>query len=85
MPAKDIRTKANQAGGQHKTSGQMTVGYRDASGTMMDAQVVGQGTASGLRLRIRNGGAPRTIDNIAKATTVKSTNAYFSRLDLGGY
>jgi hypothetical protein len=84
MPLRDIRTKANQAGGAHKTAGQMTVQYRDTTGSTMNATVIGQGTNSGLKLQIRNSGAVRIIDDVPKATTVKSTGAYFSRLDLGG-
>jgi hypothetical protein len=60
--------------------GYRTVSYRDASGATMNATVIGAGTASGLKLSIRNGGGVRIIDNVPKATTMKSTGAYFSRL-----
>lgn len=84
MPLRDTRTKANQAAGKMKTAGRMTVQYRDASGNTMNASVIGQGTNSGLKLSVRNGGAVRIIDDVPKATTVKSTGAYFDRLSLGG-
>jgi hypothetical protein len=83
MPLRDNRTKAGISNGKHRTAGRLNVSYRDTSGSFMDALVVGQGTSSGLKISIRNGGTVRILDNVAKATTIKSTNAYHERENLG--
>lgn len=80
MPLKDNRTSAGTRDGKFATSGRRDVVYRDTAGRSWDALVVDQGTASGLLLRITSDNG-RQVDNVAKATTMKSTNAYFSRTD----
>jgi hypothetical protein len=54
-----------------------TVGYRNARGTMMDAIVIGPGTNSGVKLRLL--ARDVVVDDVPKATTMKSTGAYFLR------
>jgi hypothetical protein len=78
MPHQDGRAKALANNGRNKTAGKMVVTYRDANGKMRDATVVSAGTSSGLKLAL---GAHQglIVDNVPKATTVKSTGAYFYR------
>jgi hypothetical protein len=60
-------------------SGSITVSYRDTKGRRHDAVVVGPGTSSGLKLRIRGqGSAIRVIDNVALGTARNQTNVYFT-------
>lgn len=80
MPVKNNRTIALSRLGKHATSGRRSVVYRDTVGRTWDAKVVSGGTASGLKLAITSDNG-RIVDNVAIATTVKSTNAYFSRTD----
>jgi hypothetical protein len=65
-------------------SGHREVAYRDTKGRTWAAMIIGPGSVSGVRLELhsrRRGGQTHILDNIGPATTVKSTNAYFSRLD----
>jgi hypothetical protein len=68
----------------------MTVKYRDAQGKSHNAIVLGQGTASGLKLRLPHvttggalGGSSQIIDNVPAATGQKDTNAYFAQAGPG--
>jgi len=79
MPNKDDRVKAGLKAGKNPTAGRMRVSYRDAKGGSFDAVVLGQGSSSGLKLKILGLNPSRTIDNVAAATTMKQTNVYFSR------
>jgi hypothetical protein len=78
MPLKDHRARTIIDNG--KDQGYRTVTYRNAQGETMNARVIDEGSASGLKLSIRNGGSVRILDNVAKATSRTSTNAYFDRL-----
>jgi hypothetical protein len=84
MPIQNLRTKALAQNGKMKTAGRMTVSYRNAAGKTFDALVVGGGTASGLKLVIRNPASATTpgstvLDNVPVATTVKSLSSYTAR------
>ena len=77
MAHQDRRTQAAARGGKFATSGRMNVLYKDAKGRTRLATVAGAGTSSGLKLAIgsRDGAV---VDNVAKATSMKATNAYVS-------
>ena len=81
MAIKDVRTKATALKGKHKTSGRMRVVYVDAKGRTREAKVLGQGTASGLKLQLMMGIKRTIIDNVPKATAANSTQAYISRIN----
>jgi hypothetical protein len=78
MPQNDIRATVVAKGAKHLTSGRRTVIYRDGSGRTRLAMVLGAGSTSGLKLAIGSDSG-RIVDNVAKATTSKSTNAYIAR------
>jgi len=78
MPLSDIRSTVSSKGAKHSTSGRRTVIYRDGAGRTRLALVMGVGTTSGLKLAIGSESG-RIVDNVAKATTSKSTNAYIAR------
>jgi hypothetical protein len=78
MPLNDIRADVIANGPKHRTSGRRTVIYRDGAGRTRLALVLGAGTTSGLKLAIGSDSG-RVVDNVAKAVTSKSTNAYISR------
>ena len=63
------------------TAGRRSVVYRATSGKTFEAKVIGPGSSSGLKLELvslfTRSRAARTVDNVPKATTMKSTNAYF--------
>jgi len=82
MPLKDHRTRISTVAtkGRLPTSGRYHVEYRDVSGKKLSATVIGPGTSSGLKLNIDTHVNTRIIDNVPAATSLKSTNAYFSRL-----
>jgi hypothetical protein len=58
-------------------SGKVNVRYRDAKGTTRQAIVVGPGTTSGLKIRVRFVGI---FDNVPLATSPNQTNVYFADL-----
>ena len=83
MPLIDHRSKSSTHG-KNKTAGRMRVSYRNAAGKTFDALVVSQGTASGLKLVIRNPASAFTpgvtvLDNVPLATTPKSLSSYTVR------
>lgn len=80
MPSKDERTKASLRGGKLATSGRMNVTFIDGSRNTQRALVLGQGTTSGLKLRVGVGLARRIVDNVPKKTAHNSTNCYVSRI-----
>ena len=59
------------------TRGFPVVFFRTAKGDMRQAQIMGPGLASGVKLKIKATG--QIIDNVPKATTMRSVNAYFYR------
>ena len=63
--------------------GHRSIMYRDTNGKSWEAIIIGPGSASGLLLEIpalrMKGVSVWRKDNVAPATTVKSTNAYFDR------
>lgn len=78
MPLFDTRTIDTTRKGRRGTAGRRTVSYRNVDGGTIDATVISQGTGSGLKLALGSlSGA--VVDNVAKATTLKQTNVYFSR------
>ena len=77
MPKQDLRAKAIATAGKMKTSGRMTVPYRDARGRFFNARVLGAGTSSGLKIEY---GGLTVVDNVPVMTTMKSINAYHGRL-----
>lgn len=75
----------NQVRKKTKTHGGLrTVVYRNTAGKTFLARVVSAGTGSSLNLYIidrrRDNVAGRSLSNVALATTMKSTNAYFNTL-----
>lgn len=78
MAIVDVRTPASNRKGKHATSGRMVVLYRGVTGRTTEALVLGAGSTSGLKLQLRYE-RNRIVDNVAKATTSKQTNVYFSR------
>lgn len=76
MPNRDLRAKAGIRAGKHMTAGRMLVRYRDSLGHSYDATVVGQGTTSGLKLKI--GRNNLIVDNVPVAANMRSVNAYFA-------
>ncbi len=76
MPKLDLRAKAIATSAQHRTSGALTVMYRDVRGRFFNARVISAGTASGLKLKYGN----TVVDNVPAFTTMKSVNAYHGRL-----
>jgi hypothetical protein len=83
MGIKDDRAVSVDKG--KTNAGWRQVRYRDAKGYSHNARVLGQGSASGLKLHIDGGSGPagtvgsRVVDNVPMATTMKSINCYFSR------
>lgn len=70
MPTYDMRTKSNADKG--KDQGRRTVQYRaSTSARWRNATVLGQGTASGLKLLVGEGPSRLIVDNVAKASTQK--------------
>ncbi|HVI77435.1 MAG TPA: hypothetical protein VM715_04615 [Candidatus Acidoferrum sp.] len=61
----------------HVWGGEQHVVYRDFKGSTYDAQVLGPGTTTGVKLQVWRGTGHSVIDNVPKATTPKSTNVYF--------
>lgn len=63
------------------TAGRRSVVYRATSGKTFEGKVLGAGSVSGLKLELVSmygkSRASRIVDNVPKATTMKSTNAYF--------
>jgi hypothetical protein len=78
MPLKDKRTEV-ATHLQYASSGNRAVHYRDTKGHTFIATVLGPGTSSGLKLKLDAYNTVTVKDNVAAATTVKSTNAYFTR------
>jgi len=72
----DLRTRTGIDKG--KDQGSRAVVYRDAKGNEMNATVIGQGSASGLKLAVRNSDKVRIIDNVPLGTSRNATNVYFS-------
>ena len=80
MPVVDRRAAATTHKGKFRTAGKERVVYRNARGQTRDAIVLGEGTASGLRIQIVEGTLTRRIiDNVPAATGLKQTNVYFAR------
>src|SRR4051794_37016172 len=75
MPKRDIRTASSTQKGK-RGGGNVVVTYRNSRGARVNATVLGAGTASGLKLRVRSGGDTRIIDNVAAASGNKQTNVY---------
>lgn len=61
-----------------KDQGRVVVSYRDLHGKVINADVIGQGTSSGLKLQIRNSSKKRIVDNVPLGTTRTQTNVYFT-------
>jgi hypothetical protein len=70
----DLRTREGIEKG--KDQGYVTVSYRDIKGTRHDARVLGQGSASGLKLQVTAG--RRIVDNVPLGTADNQTNVYFT-------
>jgi hypothetical protein len=77
MPLLDHRTIATTLKGKLRTSGRRTVSYTDAAGVAQDALVLGQGTSSGLKLKLTH--TKQILDNVPKATAVGSVSCYRAR------
>ena len=77
MPIKNDRVAAGLRGAQYATGGLRTVVYINSKRESFNAIVLGQGTTSGLKLRVPS--LHTTIDNVAVATTRTSVNCYISR------
>jgi hypothetical protein len=77
MPHEDKRTISTADKGK-TGAGLRTVTYRDAKGMKKDAVVLGQGTASGLKLRLTSD-QNRVVDNVALMTVRTQTNVYIAR------
>lgn len=60
-----------------------SVNYRNTRGRTSTATIIGAGTSGGTTLKLRvyrgTGGHGVIVDNVAKATSEKQTNVYFSR------
>lgn len=76
MPKQDLRAKAIAMAAQYRTSGALTVKYRDARGRFFNARVISAGTSSGLKIKY----GITVVDNVPVMTTMKSINAYHGRL-----
>lgn len=63
--------------------GARSVFYRDANGKTRAAVVIGEGSTSGVKLKVgslRNAGNASSVkDNVLLATGLKQTNVYFNR------
>lgn len=75
MPCKDERSAATAT--KLKTAGKKNVHYIDSKGRSRNAIIVGQGTSSGLKIRVPS--LRLTIDNVPAASAPGSVSCYFSR------
>lgn len=77
MPSKNERAAAVLRDAQHQTAGRKNVIYIDTRRRTRNALILGQGTASGLKLSVPSLNA--IIDNVPLAASRTSTNCYMSR------
>lgn len=75
MPTKDYRTKS--AADKGKDQGRRVVRYFTAAGKIRNAYVIDQGSASGLKLLVPQGGSHIIVDNVPQRTAqATKTNCY---------
>jgi hypothetical protein len=68
--------------GKMRTSGKLTVRFRNVDGNTLNATVLGQSTdavAGKLKLLVSSGPARRIVDNVPVATARNQTNVYFNQ------